>query len=74
MQIHDQGEGDVNIMPIEDKDFLMRQLKQVGASLGSFLSKDSKEEILNFGEKQADLADEAVPLAKDDDKSETEKK
>lgn len=37
-------------MSVEDKDFIMRQIKQLGAGLGDFLGKEDVDKILGFGE------------------------
>ncbi|EHU5031958.1 TPA: hypothetical protein RHK09_002909 [Enterococcus faecalis] len=41
-------------MPLEEKDFIMRQTKQMAEGLGKFLGKKSVDEILQQDEKQAD--------------------
>lgn len=37
-------------MGVEDKDFIMRQIKQLGEGLGTFLGKEDVDKILSFGE------------------------
>lgn len=37
-------------MGVEDKDFIMRQIKQLGEGLGEFLGKEDVDKILNFSE------------------------
>ncbi|MGX7263248.1 hypothetical protein ACWOEF_04595 [Enterococcus crotali] len=37
-------------MGVEDKDFIMRQIKQLGEGLGDFLGKEDVDKILGFGE------------------------
>ncbi|MCA5011670.1 MULTISPECIES: hypothetical protein [unclassified Enterococcus] len=37
-------------MGVEDKDFIMRQIKQLGEGLGDFLGKEDVDKILNFSE------------------------
>lgn len=38
------------MMSVEDKDFIMRQIKQLGEGLGNFLGKEDVDKILSFGE------------------------
>lgn len=38
------------MMGVEDKDFIMRQIKQLGEGLGTFLGKEDVDKILSFGE------------------------
>ncbi|MDA9472758.1 hypothetical protein [Enterococcus sp. 5H] len=37
-------------MGVEDKDFIMRQIRQLGEGLGTFLGKEDVDKILSFGE------------------------
>lgn len=37
-------------MGVEDKDFIMRQIKQLGEGLGTFLGKEDVDKILSFGQ------------------------
>lgn len=37
-------------MGVEDKDFIMRQIKQLGEGLGEFLGKEDVDKILDFSE------------------------
>ncbi|MFD1899050.1 hypothetical protein [Enterococcus termitis] len=37
-------------MGVEEKDFIMRQIKQLGEGLGEFLGKEDVDKILNFEE------------------------
>lgn len=37
-------------MGVEDKDFIMRQIKQLGEGLGTFLGKEDVDKILSFDE------------------------
>ncbi|WP_086331743.1 hypothetical protein [Candidatus Enterococcus mansonii] len=37
-------------MGVEDKDFIMRQIKQLGEGLGNFLGKEDVDKILGFHE------------------------
>ncbi|ALS01291.1 hypothetical protein ATZ33_07895 [Enterococcus silesiacus] len=37
-------------MGVEDKDFIMRQIRQLGEGLGAFLGKEDVDKILSFGE------------------------
>lgn len=38
------------MMGVEDKDFIMRQIRQLGEGLGTFLGKEDVDKILSFGE------------------------
>lgn len=38
------------MMGVEDKDFIMRQIRQLGEGLGNFLGKEDVDKILSFGE------------------------
>ncbi|WP_240488061.1 hypothetical protein [Enterococcus ureasiticus] len=44
------AESWVEMMGVEDKDFIMRQIKQLGEGLGTFLGKEDVDKILSFGE------------------------
>lgn len=44
------AESWVIMMGVEDKDFIMRQIKQLGEGLGNFLGKEDIDKILSFGE------------------------
>ena len=37
-------------MGVEDKDFIMRQIRQLGEGIGTFLGKEDVDKILSFGE------------------------
>lgn len=38
------------MMGVEEKDFIMRQIRQLGEGLGEFLGKEDVDKILSFGE------------------------
>ena len=42
-------------MGIEDKDFIIRQVKQLARGLGMLLSKDSLKEFIHYEQSEADL-------------------
>lgn len=45
-------------MPEFEKDFVLRQAKDLAKSLGGFLTQDSIDEILQMDEKEADPKNE----------------
>lgn len=44
-------------MGVEDKDFILRQTKQLAQIMAALIGKKESEELLNFGVKQADDKD-----------------
>lgn len=42
-------------MPLEDEDFILRQVKQMAQGLGQFLSKEDVKEILQMEDEQGEL-------------------
>ncbi|WP_086278902.1 MULTISPECIES: hypothetical protein [Enterococcus] len=66
-------------MGVEDKDFIMRQIKQLGEGLGTFLGKEDVDKILSFGQdakKEVEDAsiDKSVNTDHENKKSETKPK
>lgn len=47
------------MMGQEDQDFIMRQTKELAKGLAKLLGKEETEELLNYGQKQADDKDKA---------------
>ncbi|WP_348922326.1 hypothetical protein [Enterococcus rotai] len=67
------------MMGVEDKDFIMRQIKQLGEGLGTFLGKEDVDKILSFGqdakkEVEDSSIDESVKNDHENKKSETKPK
>lgn len=55
------AESWVIMMGVEDKDFIMRQIKQLGEGLGNFLGKEDIDKILSFGEEaEKEIKDSAM--------------
>lgn len=48
------------MMGVEDKDFIMRQIKQLGEGLGTFLGKEDVDKILSFGEDAEKESEDSV--------------
>lgn len=49
------------MMALEDKDFILRQVKQLARGLGMMLSKNTLKELVNYEQSEADsLSDEDI--------------
>lgn len=67
------AESWVEMMGVEDKDFIMRQIKQLGEGLGNFLGKEDVEKILSFGEDaEKEIQDSATAKESSIDRSSKE--
>ncbi|GGC77071.1 hypothetical protein [Enterococcus wangshanyuanii] len=61
-------------MGVEDKDFIMRQIKQLGEGLGEFLGKEDVDKILNFSEDAQKETEDSLTEKEAKNKKETKPK
>ena len=64
----------MNVMGVEDKDFIMRQIKQLGEGLGEFLGKEDVDKILNFSEDAQKETEDSLTEKEAKNKKETKPK